>query len=163
MDIGNKFLLAVISQVLQHPFINKIKRKSLFQIPAHHASGQGIVKQFLTLADDVLHNQSTWIVLIPPLAASGFRKPQRAKTPEPFDPDQGKKSPQPPAVLRIDERYPNRQVAYMVIEFLLLIECEIDRKRLRDFPDVMFQIFTHFLQSVGELILSRTHKADLIR
>ena len=38
-DVGNKIRFVRVPQMLQHPIVDEIKGETLFNIPAHHASG----------------------------------------------------------------------------------------------------------------------------
>ena len=42
-DIGNKLRLAGVTQVLQHSIVDKIERKTVFNITAHHTPRQRVV------------------------------------------------------------------------------------------------------------------------
>ena len=107
-DVGDKFRLTGVAEVLEHPAVDKVKRKALFDVSAHHSAGQRIAEQFLALPGKVLHDQCLGIMFSALLADSRFREPQGAQPPASPSADQGEKSSQPPAVLRIFKVHPCR-------------------------------------------------------
>ena len=97
-----------------------------------------------------------------PLADAGLGKPQGAQPPGRLPPDQGKESPQPPAVLGVLEDHSHGQVADVLVDLLLLKERKLHREGLGDFLDVPGQVIFHLLRAVGKLVLPGAHKTEFI-
>lgn len=158
---GDKRVIG-IAQMLQHPIVDEIKGETLFNIPAHHASGQGVIQQLLPLPGQVFHYQSFGIVLFAPLAAAGLGKPQGVQPPGRLPPDQSKESPQPPAVLGVLEDHSHGQITDVRGDLLLLIERKLHREGFGDLLDVPDQVFSHLLWAVGKFVFPGAHKTELI-
>ena len=83
-DVCDKFFLICISQVVQHRSVDEIERESFVQIAAHHASGQGVIEDFLMPTCYVLHHQCFWVMLIFLLSHTGLCKVKAPYLPEPL-------------------------------------------------------------------------------
>ena len=97
-NILKKGIFILIAQIIQHPPVDKVKRKSFLYVSPHHAARQRIVQKLLTLFCQILHDKRLRIVLRLPLLAAGLCEMKAFNQPRAMLPHQDSEAAQQPGI-----------------------------------------------------------------